>query len=304
MSNKRNKFKIRTPLAVKGGIRAQTFSGPFRIWWARRWIAALESFHLGARLGRGRSYATGGQVSELKLEPGRASATVQGAAPKPYTCEIRFRVPEGAVREHLIAAIRREPIWLARLLVGDLPAEIETLFTEAQLPFFPRKENDVVSHCSCPDWANPCKHLAAVYCLIGEAAARDPLILLNLRGISRADLIGPAEPAAPMPPAAPTPPAESVYGATLPAFTDFGPAPQGSAETSAPLLHRLGAIPFWRGQERFADTLEHLYSRAAARGWQVWSGETIDLRKADERVVIHGADLRLKESLRMDPSAR
>lgn len=304
MSNKRNKFKLRTPLAVKGGIRAQTFSGPFRIWWARRWTAALESFRLGARLGRGRSYATGGQVSNLTLEPGRVTATVQGAAPKPYSCEIKFRVPEGEARQSIINAIRREPIWLARLLVGDLPAEIETLFAEAHLPFFPHRENDVTSHCSCPDWANPCKHLAAVYCLIGEAAARDPLILLSLRGISRADILPPAaEPVAA--PAARAPAAsDSPYGAALPAFTDFGPAPQIGAETSAPLLHRLGSIPFWRGQERFADTLEHLYTRAATRGWAAWSGETIDLRKTDERVIVHGANLHLKESLRMDPSAR
>jgi hypothetical protein len=71
----------------------------------------------------------------------------------------------------------------------------------------------------------------------------------------------------------------------------------------APLIQRLGPLPFWRGQERFADTLEHLYARAATRGWTVWTGEPIDLRREDEKNIISGANLHLKNRrMRVDAS--
>jgi len=73
--------------------------------------------------------------------------------------------------------------------------------------------------------------------------------------------------------------------------------------TPAPLIYRLGPLPFWRGQERFTDTMEHLYARAATRGWTVWTGEALDLRREDEKVIIKGASLHLKQrKMRVDTS--
>ena len=68
----KKKYSPRTPLGVKGGIRAQgAAAGPHRVWWSRRWTEVFEGFRLGARLGRGRSYALSGQVSALEIAPGR-----------------------------------------------------------------------------------------------------------------------------------------------------------------------------------------------------------------------------------------
>jgi len=91
---------------------------------------------------------------------------------------------------------------------------------------------------------------------------------------------------------------EMFYGKPYPPLTDFGAAPK--TDVAAPLVYRLGPLPFWRGQERFADTLEHLAHRAVARGWSVWTGEPLDLRPAAEKVIIKGATLRLKQTLRID----
>ena len=304
----KKKYALRTPLSVKGGIRAQNpNSGPMRVWWSRRWTEVLERFRLGARLGRGRNYAVTGQVSELGISSGRVVATVQGSSKEPYASDIRFRAVEGEKKDRLIRALRARPMLIARLLVSELPVEVETLFLQAGCPLFPQRENDLISHCNCPDYANPCKHLAAVYYLLGEVITRNPLLLLGLRGISRAELLGEAaEPdEAPVAAEAAEPPehpdATAFYGAPQKAFTDFGPSV--NAMTHAPLIYRLGPLPFWRGQERFTDTLEHLYARAATRGWAVWTGETLDLRREDEKVVIKGASLQLKHAkMRVDTS--
>ena len=305
--SKKKKFALRTPLNVKGGIRAQNpNSGCLRVWWSRRWTEVLERFRLGARLGRGRNYAVTGQVSSLEIAHGHVTATVQGSHREPYESGIVFRAVEGEVKARLIQTLRRRPMLVARLLVSDLPFEVETLFRAEGCPLFPQREHDLTSRCSCPDYANPCKHLAAVYYLLGEAITRNPLLLLELRGISRADLLGEAaEPNAPpegdAPVTADASDLSDFYGMPKKTFEDFGTAVK--SVTYAPLIYRLGPLPFWRGQERFTDTLEHLYARAATRGWSVWTGEQLDLRREDEKVIIKGASLQLKHrKMRVDTS--
>ena len=308
MSKKKKKYALRTPLGIKGGIRAQNpHGGHFRAWWSRRWTEALESFRLGARLGRGRNYALSGQVSTLTIRHGCVSACVQGSVQEPYESVIRFPCVSGEGKARIVRQLWQHPMLVARLLVGDLPMEIEGLFLAEGCSLFPRRTNDMTSQCTCPDWANPCKHLAAVYCLLGEAIAKNPLLLLTLRGIERSDLAreAPAESALGEEEAHPettlVASPQDFYGAPLPEVEDFGEAPKASL--AAPLIHRLGPLPFWRGQERFADTLEHLYSRASTRGWSVWTGEPLDLRREDEKVVIKGANLRLKQHrIRIDTS--
>ena len=297
--SKKKRYALRAPLTVRGGIRSQhAHSGPLRVWWSRRWTEVIERFRLGARLGRGRNYAVSGQVSQLEIASGMITARVQGANKEPYASTIRFRtVPEDG-KTRLIEALRARPMLVARLLVGELPLEVEGFFRAAGCPLFPQRENDLSSRCSCPDYANPCKHLAAIYYLLGEAITKNPLLLLGVRGISRAELLGDAALTAPAPAATARPDAPAsvdlagFYGSPHPPFEDFGTAVK--ALTHAPLIYRLGPLPFWRGQERFSDTLEHLYARAAARGWAVWAGEPLDLRREDEKVIITGANLHLK----------
>ena len=299
MGKKKKTFALRAPVSVKGGIRAQNpHCGHLRVWWSRRWTEMLENFRLGARLGRGRNYAVSGQVSSLAVDVGCVSARVQGSSSEPYESVLRFQCVDGDARGRIVAALRQRPVLVARLLVGDLPFEVEPLFLAEGCPLFPQRAKDLVSRCSCPDWANPCKHLAAVYFLLGETITKNPLMLLTLRGVSRADLVGEAAPP-PRPAAEPAArpeealTAERFYGVTHAPFDDFGLAPKAS--TPAPLIHRLGPLPFWRGQERFTDTLEHVYARVATRGWCVWTGEPLDLRREEEKVIIKGANLHLKQ---------
>lgn len=192
MSGKK-RYPVRIPRFATG-IRAQeTRAGVGRSWWAHRWKEVLEGMGLGGRLGRGRNYAVGGQVMEMVLEGSQVVAKVQGTRQDPYEVRIDFRQPDSAALNRIRTRLRKEPMLVARLLVDDLPMEIEALFRNEGFDFFPGGKlapgkYDVTMSCSCPDYANPCKHTSAVLLLLGEEIARRPATLLALRGIDMGEV--------------------------------------------------------------------------------------------------------------------
>ena len=189
----KKKYPVRIP-RYAAGIRAQeSRSGGARTWWARRWLEVLERMGLGARLGRGKHYAVSGQVTGMRFEGPHVEAQVVGTRPDPYRVTIDFRVPEGAAREAIVARIKGEPMLAARLIADDMPTEVEHAFRDAGFDFFPGGKlapgvYDMTTACSCPDYANPCKHVSAVLLILGEEIARRPMTLLELRGIAEEDI--------------------------------------------------------------------------------------------------------------------
>ena len=191
MSKKR--YPIRVP-RYAAGIRAQeSRSGADRCWWAKRWRSVLEGMGLKGRLGRGRNYAMSGQVVRMEFEGNEIRAAVQGTREEPYEIGIVFRKPDDAAHDRIVAALRAEPMLVARLLADDLPPEVEALFKAEGYDFFPGGKlgpgkYDMTTRCSCPDYANPCKHSCAVLYVLGEEIARRPATLLELRGLQLEEL--------------------------------------------------------------------------------------------------------------------
>jgi uncharacterized Zn finger protein len=184
-------FPRSTPRQAKGGIKAQSKRGTFgESWWAKRWIAVLESFQIGARLGRGRSYARRGQVLSIDIQTGEVKAKVQGSRPTPYGITIKLKPIPTAGWKKLADALGQQAVFAAKLLAGEMPQDIEQAFKAAGLSLFPEKLKDLATDCSCPDWSNPCKHIAAVYYLLGEEFDRDPFLIFKLRGMTREGLVG------------------------------------------------------------------------------------------------------------------
>jgi len=190
----RKNFPVRIP-RFASGIRAQeSRSGSGRSWWAKEWLRRLEAMGLKGRLGRGRNYALSGQVTALRLAGPHVDAEVVGTRPDPYRVTVDFRVPDEPVQKRIVASIRREPMLVARLLADDLPSEVEKLFRDEGYELFPGGKlgpgrYDMTTACSCPDYANPCKHASAVLLLLGEEIARRPMTLLEFRGIQLEDLV-------------------------------------------------------------------------------------------------------------------
>jgi uncharacterized Zn finger protein len=286
-------FEPSVPRRAKGGIRAQSKRGTFgESWWAKRWVSVLESFDIGARMGRGRNYARSGQVLSIDIEKGTVKAKVQGSRPTPYRVAIEIKSITPANWEKLVKVLSHQAIFVAKLLAGEMPQDIERIFQSAGLSLFPGKSKDLKTECSCPDWSNPCKHIAAVYYLLGEEFDRDPFLIFKLRGLPREELIkmlggGEKKPdkkkgKPQLPPAHAEEkkiPVSEPLTADGSLFWNGGALPEdffGEVQippVSAVLLKRLGNFPFWRGKERFFDALEPVYARASTRGLAVFLGE-------------------------------
>ena len=176
-------YKSTRPIEVRDGIKARSQRGRFvENWWADRWIKALTRLMDSGRLSRGRSYARRGQVLEIDVQPGHIAARVQGSRRTPYKVTIELAPLSDRQWSKIFDALSEQAIFAAQLLNGEMPQDIEEVFDAAQVPLFPASRGDLHTECSCPDWANPCKHIAAVYYLLGERFDGDPFLLFELRG--------------------------------------------------------------------------------------------------------------------------
>jgi uncharacterized Zn finger protein len=174
------------PIRVEDGIKAKSQSGKFvENWWATRWINALKGLMDPGRLSRGRSYARQGQVLKIDVQAGAVSARVQGSRSTPYRVDIQLEPLGDRQWETVFDALAEQALFSAQLLNGEMPPEVEQVFDEVGVALFPISSDDLVTDCTCPDWANPCKHVAAVYYLLGERFDEDPFLLFELRGRSQ-----------------------------------------------------------------------------------------------------------------------
>ncbi|MFS8099285.1 SWIM zinc finger family protein [Lentzea alba] len=177
-------------IKVENGLKAVSKRGDIgATWWSRRFIEVLESFGMGGRLTRGRNYARQGQVLSLSLSTSMAIALVQGSRPTPYKTRVAikaFTTPEWQRIEHALAG---KALYAAKLLAGEMPPDIETLFASLGLQLFPASSRELTMDCTCPDWEVPCKHLAATCYLLAESFDSDPFEILAWRGRSREDLL-------------------------------------------------------------------------------------------------------------------
>lgn len=175
---------------VKDGIKAKSKRGAIgEKWWSKRFVKLLESFEIGARLGRGRSYARKGQVISIDVQKGIVRSKVQGTRSKPYDITIELRPISDDGWEKAIDAMASKAVFAAKLLSGEMPQDIEEAFADAGVSLFPESQDDLETNCSCPDWSNPCKHIAAVYYLLAEQFDQDPFLIFKLRGRTKEEIV-------------------------------------------------------------------------------------------------------------------
>ncbi|MCB0043996.1 MAG: SWIM zinc finger family protein [Caldilineaceae bacterium] len=172
------------------GIKARSKRGDFaENWWAQRWIKALERITDAGRLRRGRSYARKGQVLSLTEERSAIHAKVQGSRSRPYSVTIQLQPLSDSEWDGVMQALSEQALFTAQLLAGEMPHEIEEVFQAAGASLFPDKKSELITECSCPDWANPCKHVAATHYILGEQFDIDPFLLFRLRGRDQAAIV-------------------------------------------------------------------------------------------------------------------
>ena len=177
------------PIETDEGIKARSKRGEFvKNWWATRWIEAMEQVLDRGRLQRGRSYARQGQVLALEEGTGEIKAKVQGSRRTPYKVTIRITPLAEGEWAQVMAALADRPYFVAQLLAGQMPLDIEEAFQLVNLNLFPGKR-ELEQACSCPDWADVCKHLAAVHYILAQRFDEDPFLLFRLRGKTQEEIV-------------------------------------------------------------------------------------------------------------------
>lgn len=160
-------------------------------WWGKTWIKALE--RLGSiwenRLPRGRSYARRGKVVECKIKPGLITARVSGTRETPYKVKIKVKQFTEKTKEEIFSILRQRPVLVSSILNLTLPENIIDIFKDHGIELLPTTEEEFDTDCSCPDWANPCKHIAAVFYVLAEVIDNDPFVLFTLRGIPKEEFL-------------------------------------------------------------------------------------------------------------------
>ena len=174
---------------VKDGIRPKNPDGKFgNTWWSKKWLETLEFLENDKRVIQGRFYAREGQLRTLEINRGIILAKVQGTKIKPYIVTIKLDVLNDDEWQNILEYMAQNTILFSKLLIDKFPEELENIFTKFNYPLFPSNSDDLLTSCTCADWANPCKHTAAVYYILSDIFEYDPFTLLYLRGKSRIEI--------------------------------------------------------------------------------------------------------------------
>jgi uncharacterized Zn finger protein len=270
-----------------------------RTWWGKEFIAALEEFTDAGRLSRGRSYANGNKIESFDIKDGTIAAQVRGSVnpyfgvyKEPlYTTTIEIQPISAAKWAAAIALIASKASLISRLLLNEIPNNIEESFATLNLHLLPHSRADFKTYCSCPDYSNPCKHIAGVYYLVAAELDRDPFLLFELRGLSRVALhqelakspLGVALSAElALEQAEPTlvssyytqPTTAEPNATTLREFWQgnkrLPSLPESTPSVPAILVKKQGDFPpFWNKDASFIETMEEFYQRVHTKNKEV-----------------------------------
>ncbi|MGH9092384.1 MAG: SWIM zinc finger family protein [Acidimicrobiales bacterium] len=281
------RFAPAKPIRVEGGLTTRSRRGAIgETWWSKRFLDAVEPSLASGRSTRGKSYARQGQVVDLAVGAGVIEARVQGTRSAPYRVRLAMAVATDDQWDRVTVALAGQAGYAARLLAGELPHEIEDVFAAEGVPLFPSRSRRLSTDCTCPDWANPCKHVAAVCYLVAEAFDRDPFAVLAWRGRDReavlerlrqlrhagaepeAGLDGPAGPgAAPAPEAPPLADCLLGFWKAGPELAEIRIRPEAAELPAAVLRHLPRGVLEVRGRD-VAEILEPAYADLAAHAAQ------------------------------------
>lgn len=229
-----------------------------RSWWGQQFITAIEKLTDAGRLSRGRSYARGSKVKGFDIDGNLVTAQVRGSVnpyfgvyKEPlYHITIEFQPLSKAQWSAAVALMASKASIISRLLLNEIPDNIEDTFAQLNLNLLPGSRKDFKTSCSCPDWSNPCKHIAGVYYLVAAELDQDPFLLFELRGLSRQDLLDEL--------------AKSPLGQALSAELQLEQAEPQPTDTYYPALEtvdvsaNLKLQEFWHGAKRLPQTMDAL----------------------------------------------
>jgi uncharacterized Zn finger protein len=163
-----------SPVIIEGKKIAKT-------WWGNAWCENLESYaDFSNRIGRGSAYVKNGFVIDLKIYEGLVTGMVMGT--HLYKIKIEIDLLDEKRKKDIIGVVGRRIDSVSDLADGKFPEDLGALFLTQNKGLFP-SPGEIHMDCSCPDWADMCKHVAAVLYGVGARLDQDPLLFFKLRGV-------------------------------------------------------------------------------------------------------------------------
>jgi len=249
-------------------------------WWSQRFIEVLESFRLGSRLARGKAYAQESKVLKLSISSGIVTSSVQGSRKAHYKIAIRLNPLSDNAWRQVMQNMTRKAIYTVELLQDKMPRDIEEVFQSAKTSLFPASLEELDSSCDCPDWSNPCKHIAATYYVLAQHFDLDPFLIFVWRGRLKTQILEqlraywrqgkPKVQALGARPALRIEPSECErYWRGDPDFTPQTPLDPFSKAAPTSNIKRLGEAPVQLDDHNLAEILAETYNYTSEciRGW-------------------------------------
>jgi uncharacterized Zn finger protein len=249
--------------------------------WGARWLDAVSAFSPAKQMERGRVMAKSGKVLSLQVDQGFVAADVQGSRSRPYKVEIGLPMFSRKQWQRVTDALLKKAFYAAKLLSGDMPRDLEQIFSDTGAALLPASAADISSDCSCFEMDEPCKHIAATYVALAQEIESNPFLLLEMRGLTRAQLLTEIQTrrgartkttttAAPID----RPPQTYLAGK----LNDFFQAPKdrplsaSAPSVDAPALlkpglriQEMGSPPFWQSDNDFEEVLVRIYQAVRRR---------------------------------------
>lgn len=172
---------ITQKLTIIGSVMANNFG---KTWWGEAWLCSLAHIDYANRIPRGARYARNGSVLSISVAEGYIKAKVQGSRRTPYNVTIKVEQFSQKEIDLLIDGILNRPIIVSELLNGKLSPAVLDIAEKQRLRVFPSTWRDLGMDCSCPDWAVPCKHIAAVIYKMGQEIDNNPFLVFELHGVN------------------------------------------------------------------------------------------------------------------------
>lgn len=161
-----------------------------KTWWGEEFVQALEAYIDPGRLQRGKAYRTDNRVLDFDINKNEIKATIRGninlyfgvtKEPK-YKVVLQFDQITPLKWQVIIKKISGNALWLSKLMLNEIPKNIEEAFDSDSL--LPSSYDSVRASCNCPDYSDPCKHIAGVYYRIANMLDLNPMLLFQLRGLT------------------------------------------------------------------------------------------------------------------------
>ncbi|MEK6959919.1 MAG: SWIM zinc finger family protein [Nanoarchaeota archaeon] len=151
-------------------------------WWGKKWVEAVEGIGDQQRMSRGRAYARANRAFNIDIKEGNVTAKVEGSHGD-YKVSMRFSKIDGDDKDRLLSSLVAQPELLGAILNNEVPDNLEDASKVDLIP------TEFDSKCSCPDYENPCKHIAAVFYALAAEIDAAPQILLKIRGVDKNDIL-------------------------------------------------------------------------------------------------------------------